>query len=146
MLFMRKSIFAFKSYHTVLSPFLTTVFILKINNRNIDVIRAKMVSPDSPEAAKGINKSKKTILNKTRAEDVFRKSGTLFDLLRKEGCGSVEKYLQDKFRVGESIKFQADESEEENNLKLISPTDYFTDINIRIPWRKEGLVGREMTE
>ena len=75
-----------------------------------------MVSPDSPEAANGISKSRKTILNKTRADDVFifRRSGTLFDFLRKEGCGSVESYLKDKFRVGVNLKIHRDDSEEEN--------------------------------
>ena len=82
-----------------------------------------MVSPDSPEAANGISKSRKTILNKTRADDVFifRRSGTLFDFLRKEGCGSVESYLKDKFRVDVTLKIHRDDFEEENNfLKFLS--------------------------
>ena len=79
-----------------------------------------MVSPDCTEAANGISKSKKTILNKTRADDVFffRKSGILFDFLRKKGFGSVDSYLndEDKFRVSETLKtFNQDDSEKENN-------------------------------
>ena len=107
-----------------------------------------MVSPDSPEATNGISKSRKTILNKTRADDVFifRRSGTLFDFLRKEGCGSVESYLKDKFRVDVTLKIHRDDFEEENNLNKFSLTEFLTDINIRIPWRKEGLAGQEMTE
>ena len=77
-----------------------------------------MVTPDSPEAANGISKSKKTILNKTRADDVFsfRRSGTFFSFLRKEGFGSVESYLndKDKFRVGITLKINHGDSEEEN--------------------------------
>ena len=80
-----------------------------------------MVTPDSPEATNGISKSKKTILNKTRADDVFffRKSGPLFDFLRKKGFGSVDSYLndEDKFRVSETLKtFNQDDSEKENNF------------------------------
>ena len=78
------------------------------------------MSPDCTEAANGISKSKKTILNKIRADDVFffRKSGTLFDFLRKKGSGSVESYLNDeeKFRVSVTLKtFNQDDSEKENN-------------------------------
>ena len=79
-----------------------------------------MVTPDSPEANNGISKSKKTILNKTRADDVFffRKSGTFFNFLRKEGCGSVERYLtdKDKFRVGVSLAINQGDLEEENKV------------------------------
>ena len=79
-----------------------------------------MVTPDSPEATSGISKSKKTILNKTRADDVFffRRSGTFFNFLRKEGCGSVESYLtdKDKFRAGVTLATNQGDSQEENNV------------------------------
>ena len=79
-----------------------------------------MVTPDSPEATNGISKSKKTILTKTSANDVFsfRRSGTFFNFLRKEGCGSVERYLndKDKFRVGVTLQINHGDSEEENNV------------------------------
>lgn len=67
-----------------------------------------MVTPDSPEATNGISKSKKTILNKTRDDDVFsfRRSGTFFNFLRTEGCGSVESYLNDKDKLRADLTLQ----------------------------------------
>ena len=85
-----------------------------------------MVTPDSPEATNGISKSKKTILNKTRDDDVFsfRRSGTFFNFLRTEGCDSVESYLndKDKLRADLTLQFNHGDSAEEiifNNFLLL---------------------------
>ena len=91
-----------------------------------------MVSPDSTEATNGISKSKKTILIKTEAEDVFffKRSGRLFDFLRKNGSGSVESYLndEDKFRAAVTLKTINHENSEKEDIFEICPTDFLTDI------------------
>ena len=87
-----------------------------------------MVSPDSTEATNGISKSKKTILIKTEAEDVFffKRSGQ--DFLRKNGSGSVESYLndEDKFRAAVTLKTINHENSEKEDIFEICPTDFLT--------------------
>ena len=66
------------------------------------------MAPDSVVAANGINKSKKTILNKVLSEDVFvfSRSQLLFDFLRKEGGAAVDRFLneENKFRSAVALK------------------------------------------
>ena len=86
-------------------------------------IRGRSVAPDSSEAATGVSKSTKTILNKISNPDIFffMHSKTFFDFLRKDGSDAVTKFMRNeikfKLKMMAALKSKVHSKVEKKNEK-----------------------------